>query len=82
LAASKKESTSPVSKPCRMRWQRILRSERDEIVPHAPRSTSESDPGYGFDAKKYPALAEAADVWSEISESRLKRWRLRRRSMK
>jgi hypothetical protein len=65
-----------------MRWQKILRSERGEIVPHAPRTTGEWDPGYGFDPEKYPALAEAADAWSEISESRLRRWRLKLRSMK
>jgi hypothetical protein len=65
-----------------MRWRKFILAERGETVPHASRSTRDSDFAYGFDPEKYPALAEAADAWSEISGSRLKKWRFRRRSMK
>jgi hypothetical protein len=45
-----------------MLWRKLLLGERGEILPHASRSTGEPDLDYGFDATKYPALAEAADA--------------------
>jgi hypothetical protein len=41
----------------------------------------EPELGYGFDPEKYPALADAADEWADVLNSRVKRWRLRLRSM-
>jgi hypothetical protein len=65
-----------------MRWRDRLRSERGEISPHAPRYAREPELGYGFNPEEYPALAEAADEWADVLNSRVKRWRLRLRSMK
>jgi hypothetical protein len=65
-----------------MRWRDRLRSERGEIAPHARRSAREPELGYGFNPEEYPALAEAADEWDDVLNSRVKRWRLTLRSMK
>jgi hypothetical protein len=65
-----------------MRWRERMRSERGELAPHAPRAARKPELGYGFDPEKYPALAEAADELADIRNSRVKRWRLRLRSMK
>jgi hypothetical protein len=65
-----------------MRWRERFLSERGEIAPHAPRVAREPELGYGFDPNEYPALADAADEWADVLNSRVKRWRLSLRSMK
>ncbi|TML18277.1 MAG: hypothetical protein E6G33_00330 [Actinobacteria bacterium] len=65
-----------------MRWRDLIRSERGVLGHHARRSTPESDLGYGFNPDEYPALAGAADAWADVRNSRLKRWRLKLRSLK
>jgi hypothetical protein len=82
LTPRKDNSFRGSSKPSRMQWRDVLRSERGEIAPHAPPSTRESNLGYGFNPEEYPALANAADAWADACNSRLKRWRLRLRSKK
>jgi hypothetical protein len=54
-----------------MRWRDRLRSERGEMTPHAPRSACEPELGYAFDPEKYPALADAADQWADVLNSRV-----------
>jgi hypothetical protein len=65
-----------------MRWQERFLSERGEIAPYAPRGPREPELGYGFNPEEYPALADAAEEWADVLNSRVKRWRLSLRSMK
>jgi hypothetical protein len=65
-----------------MRWRERFRNERGELAPYVPRRTREGDLGYGFNTGEYPGLAKAADELADIRNSRVKRWRLRLRSMK
>ena len=58
-----------------MRWRERIHNERGSIGSHAPRSLRETDPEYAFDPEKYPALAKAADEWSDRCTSRLEKLR-------
>jgi hypothetical protein len=65
-----------------MGWWQSIRREQGEMFPYVSRPTAESDLDYGFDPDKYPALADAAREWDRFRRSRLKRLRLKLRSMK
>lgn len=77
-----KDPRATASKEALMRRRKLIRSERGELVPLGLPRKSTPDSTYGFDPEEYPALAKAADDWAGVTDSRLKRWRLRLRSMK
>jgi hypothetical protein len=81
---SSRRRTAPgaVKDALMMHWRERFLSERGEIAPHASRAARKPELGYGFNPKEYPGLAEAADGWAEVLNSRVKRWRFRRRLKK